>query len=146
MYWLPEIFGAEIFWMAILLIHIKTERFRDWPKTRTMGMRVAAVWISCQKIFGTENFLDGDSIESYKSCLLAISARARTIGSETEATDPDTEAMRLRCGAISAQIASETEAIDPDIDAIRLRCGADTTRIGSETEAIDPDTEAMRLR
>ena len=56
MYWLPEIFGAEIFWMAILLIHIKTERFRDWPKTRTMGMRVAAVWISCQKIFGTEIF------------------------------------------------------------------------------------------
>ena len=52
--------------MAILLNHIKTDRLRHLHKTRTMGMRVAAVWISYQKS-QDRKFVDGDSAGSYKN-------------------------------------------------------------------------------
>ena len=43
--WLSKIFGTENFWMAILLVLIKIDLVQEWSKHRTMGIRVAAVWI-----------------------------------------------------------------------------------------------------
>ena len=72
--WLSKIFGAETFWMAILLVHIKSDRLQDRPKHRAMSMPMAAAWIGYQKSWGPM-FLDGDFSDPYKNRSLASSAQ-----------------------------------------------------------------------
>ena len=64
--WLSKIFGADKFWMAILLIHMKTDRLRHGPKPerwvcawRRYGLAI--------KNFRDRKFMDGDSAGSYKN-------------------------------------------------------------------------------
>ena len=72
--WLSKIFGAENFWMAILLVPIKTDRVQERPKPE----RWACPWRRHElaiKNFRDRQVLDGDSADSYGNCSLATSAQ-----------------------------------------------------------------------
>ena len=66
MYCLSKIFGIEIFWMAILLLPIRTVRLQDRHKPE----RWSCPWrrhVFAIKNFRGRKFLDGDSVGSYKN-------------------------------------------------------------------------------
>ena len=77
--WLSKTLGAENFWMAILLVPIKNDQLRGLPKPErcTCPMRRHGLAI---KNFRGRNFLDGDSVDSYKNGSAERSAQTRTMG------------------------------------------------------------------
>ena len=64
--WLSKIFGAENFWMAILLIPIKTDQLRGRPKPERWACPMRRHGLAI-KNFRDRTFVDGDSIDSYKN-------------------------------------------------------------------------------
>ena len=53
--WLSKIFGTDKFWMAILLIHIKTDCLRHGSKNPNGGHARGGGMDWLSKIFGTEH-------------------------------------------------------------------------------------------
>ena len=77
--WLSKILGAENFWMAILLIPIKTDQLRGRPKPERWACPMRRHGLPI-KSFRGRKFLDGDSVDSYKNGSAARSAQTRTMG------------------------------------------------------------------
>ena len=123
---LSKIFGTEIFGLAILLLPIRTDRMQARPKPERWSCPCRRHGLAI-KNFRDRIFLDCDSVASYKKQF------AGQLGPNAN----DGRAHGGGTGAYTARIGSETDAIDPNIEAMRLRCGADTARAWPETEAID---------
>ena len=63
---LSKIFRTEIFWMAILLLPIRTDRLQDRPKPERWSCPWRRHGLAI-KNFRSRKFLDGDSVGSYRN-------------------------------------------------------------------------------
>ena len=64
--WLSKIFGAENFWMAILMVPMKIDRAQERPKPERWSCPCRRHGLAIKSVRG-RIFVDGDSVGSYKN-------------------------------------------------------------------------------
>ena len=90
--WLSKIFGAENFWMAILLIPIKTDQLRGRPKPERWACPMRRHGLPIEN-FRDRKFLDGDSVDSFRN---RTEPKGNRNGAETEPKRSQTSPNRNR--------------------------------------------------